>query len=225
MGIRRGIERSSCLDYSRGLKPRFLNYLCGCMDFPGPGDQKTRFPYYHRRLPRHPAVANKVGLKFPALGGEPKDFNCTFPWHGGHQTSQSKDEISQSGSGWHSDRGSTFPGIPWEFRSRSNISGRSARVYAQNFGADLDMIVIWAGDAIFAKFWQNAWNGINRRFEDVQILKKSNSKNGARPKLGARVPGPAQRANLGARVPARAHVDSLQFLEHEYKATLPFLDR
>ena len=58
-----------------------------------------QYRFMHRGRPRHPAVANKVGLKFPALGGEPKDFNCTFPWHGGHQTSQSKDKISKSGSG------------------------------------------------------------------------------------------------------------------------------
>ena len=77
-------------------KPVKTRILQGNM-FLCPGEYWRGSP--HRRLPRHPAVANKVGLKFPALGGEPKDFNCTFPWHGGHQTSQSKDEISQSGSG------------------------------------------------------------------------------------------------------------------------------
>ena len=59
------------------------------------------------------------------------------------------------------------------------------------------MIVIWAGDAIFAMFCRNAQNGLIKYFEYVQNLKKWNFKIGARPKLGARVLGPAQRANLG----------------------------
>ena len=39
--------------------------------------------------------------------------------------------------------------------------------WAQNFGADLDMIVICPGGAIFAKFCQNAQNGIIRHFKNV----------------------------------------------------------
>ena len=64
----------------------------------------------------------------------------------------------------------------------------SDRVYTQNFGPDLDIIVILAVDDIFAMFRQNAQNGLIRHFEDVHILKKSNFKNVARAKLGARVP-------------------------------------
>jgi hypothetical protein len=57
-------------------------------------------------------------------------------------------------SGKHSDQGSMTPGFHQDFRSRTKISGHSDRVFAQNFDAVLAVIVICAGDIIFAKFCQ-----------------------------------------------------------------------
>ena len=47
-----------------------------------------------------------------------------------------------------------LPGIPEEIRSREKISGHSDRVLAQNLDAVLAVVVILAGDTIFAKCCQ-----------------------------------------------------------------------
>ena len=57
-------------------------------------------------------------------------------------------------SGKHSDQGSMIPEIRQDIRSRKKISGHSDRVLAQNFDTVLAGIVIWAGDIIFAKKYQ-----------------------------------------------------------------------
>ena len=54
--------------------------------------------------------------------------------------------------GKHSDQGSMIPGFHQDFRSRIKISGHSDRPFAQNFDAVLAVIVICAGDLIFATF-------------------------------------------------------------------------
>ena len=46
--------------------------------------------------------------------------------------------------------------FPQDFRSRKKISVHSDRVLAQNFEAVLAVVVKLAGEAIFAKFCQDA---------------------------------------------------------------------
>ena len=56
--------------------------------------------------------------------------------------------------GSHSGQGSIIPVVAQEMRFRKQMGGCAARIYAQNFDAVLVVIVISAGDAIFAKFYQ-----------------------------------------------------------------------
>ena len=57
-------------------------------------------------------------------------------------------------SGKHSDQGSMILEIRQDIRSRKKIPEHSDRVLAQNFDTVLAGVVIWAGDIIFARFYQ-----------------------------------------------------------------------
>jgi len=48
------------------------------------------------------------------------------------------------------------PEITKDIRSGKKIAGNAARICAQNVGAVLAAIVVWAGEMIFAKFYQEA---------------------------------------------------------------------
>ena len=57
-------------------------------------------------------------------------------------------------NGRYSGQGSVIPVVTTEKSSRKKIAGCTARLFAQNFDAVLVVMVISAGDAIFAKFHQ-----------------------------------------------------------------------
>ena len=60
--------------------------------------------------------------------------------------------IDQNSLGLHSGKGSVIPAVTQEFSSRKKMGGCKARLFAHKFDAVLVLIVISAGDAIFAKF-------------------------------------------------------------------------
>ena len=69
------------------------------------------------------------------------------------------------------------------------------------------MIVIQSGDAMFAKFCQNAQNAAIRRFEDVHIFKKVEFLKCRLAVARGPGPGPGVKSKPRGPGPARAHVD------------------
>ena len=62
--------------------------------------------------------------------------------------------IDQGSLGCHSGQGSLIPVVTQEFSSRKKMGGCKARLFVQNFDAVLMVVVIFAGDAIFACFYR-----------------------------------------------------------------------
>ena len=134
-------------------------------------------------------------------------------------------------SGWHSDQGSQTSGIVWEIRLWKNISGDTARLFAENFDARLAGIVIWTDCPLLGKKNRrpsNSWKStkltiyVFKNPRGVIFQKQKRLRQAHRPRGGGLTPKiQVQTSKYKSRQPNTSPDSQIQVQTAKYKSRHP----